>query len=189
MNTTNGKMQWELIPQEVKKILHHKKVKNIPKNFMLKDDPFLYGLVDGEGDHVLSWNVFHNNPHGALTAVHETGHLLDILFLTSKQRKKILDIVKSSDEYQAMLAEHKSLNTNKISNKKKKYRKTLADLLKPEELIARSFAEFESNINKGELLEQLQNDAKLSSGTLKYFPSVASELKKVYTEILSEVGL
>lgn len=189
LNTTNGEKQWELIPQEVKEILHHKKVKNIPKYFMLKDDKGLYGVVLKTGETIISWNVFHNNPHGALTAVHETGHLLDILFLTSKQRKKILDIVKSSEEYQAMLSEYNSISSGKLKRKKKKYCDSLESFLKDKELIARSFAEFESNINKGELLEQLQNDAKLSSGTLKYFPSVASELKKVYTEILSEVGL
>lgn len=62
-------------------------------------------------------------------------------------------------------------------------------LLSDKELLARSFTEFEANKNKGALLEQFQKDAILSNGTIKYFPSVAGEIKKAYTEILSEVGL
>jgi hypothetical protein len=189
LNTTNGKNQWEIIPDEVKKVLEHEKVRHIPKTFMLKDDPEQYGFVEVLGGVVKSWNVAHNNPHGALTAVHETGHLIDEVFLTSAQRKKILDIVKSSEEYQMMLFEYNSMQSGRISKKKKRYRDTLEDLLDEKELLARSFAEFEANKNKGALLEQFQKDAILSSGTMKYFPSVAGEIQKAYIEILSEVGL
>ena len=189
LNTTNGKNQWEIIPDEVKKILEHEKVRHVPKTFMLKDDPDQYGFVEVLGGVVKSWNVAHNNPHGALTAVHETGHLIDEVFLTSAQRNKILDIVKSSEEYQMMLFEYNSMQSGRISKKKKRYRDTLEDLLDEKELPARAFAEFEANKNSGYLLEQFQKDAILSSGTMKYFPSVAGEIKKAYTEILSEVGL
>ena len=56
-------------------------------------------------------------------------------------------------------------------------------------LFARAFTKFEANKSQGALLEQLQKDAILSSGTMKYFPSVAGEIQKAYIEILSEVGL
>lgn len=190
LNTTDGKKQWEIIPDEVKKVLEHKKVKNIPKTFMLKDDPDQYGFVEVLGGVVKSWNVAHNNPHGALTAVHETGHLVDEIFLTSSQRKRILDIVKSSEEYQEMMHKREILlSAKKLSSKNKDMLNDLNLLLSDKELLARSFTEFEANKNKGALLEQLQKDAILSNGTIKYFPSVAGEIKKAYTEILSEVGL
>lgn len=190
LNTTNGKNQWEIIPDEVKKILEHEKVRHIPKTFMLKDDPKQYGFVEVLGGVVKSWNVAHNNPHGALTAVHETGHLIDELFMTSAQRKKILDIVKSSEEHQEMMHKREILlSAKKLSSKDKDILKDFNLLLTDKELFARAFAEFEANKSQGALLEQLQKDAILSSGTKKYFPSVAEEIKKAYSEILSEVGL
>jgi hypothetical protein len=191
LNTANGKTQWELIPQEVKKILHHEKVKNIPKYFMLKDDKGLYGVVLKTGETINSWNVFHNNPHGALTAVHETGHLIDLIFLNGKQRKDILRIVKSSEEYKLMLAKKEKLSSlPQKNNIEKKELRDLLILIDDKELIARSFAEFVANKkNRDTLLAQLKNDATLKNGMKKYFTSKLKDIQDIYSKVLLEVGL
>ena len=58
---------------------------------MLKDKKGLYGVVLKTGETIISWNVYHNNPHGVLTAVHETGHLLDLVFMSNIHRKDLLE--------------------------------------------------------------------------------------------------
>ena len=189
LNTTNGKTQWELIPQEVKKILHHEKVKNIPKYFMLKDDKGLYGVVIKTGETIISWNVFHNNPHGALTAVHETGHLLDLVFMSNIHRKDLLEKIKKTNEYKIMFNEKEFFkNKKKLSGFERKKLNTLDQLLKDEELIARAFVQRAIKKSDKKLLEQFQKDGILYDMD-KYFLSIDSEIDNIFDKVLSEAGL
>ena len=189
LNTTNGKMQWELIPQVVKNILHHDKVKNIPKYFMLKDNNGLYGVVLKTGETIISWNVYHNNPHGALTAVHETGHLLDLVFMSNIHRKDILEKIKKTNEYKIMFNEKEFLkNKKKLSGFERKKLNTLDQLLKDEELIARAFVQRAIKKSDKKLLEQFQKDGILYDMD-KYFLSIDSEIDNIFDKVLSEAGL
>ena len=189
LNTTNGKNQWEIIPDEVKKVLEHEKVRHIPKTFMLKDDPDQYGFVEVLGGVVKSWNVAHNNPHGALTAVHETGHLIDEVFLTSAQRNKILDIVKSSEEYQEMILEkNRLLQRKNLSKLEVRKLNTLEAVTEHRELIARAYVQRTVKSTKGELLEQFEKDGILYGGN-KYFSTVSAKIEYAFAEILPGVGL
>ena len=149
LNTSDGKKQWDIIPNKVKNILKHPKTKNIPKNFMLKSDPEFFGHISvNSNGNVVGFDVAHNNPHGALTAVHETGHLLDKIFIKPEQRNRILQTVKSSSEYKNMLQRYNDLKGLKLSKKEKKHLGTLKTLLDEDELLARSFTEYISRKNK-----------------------------------------
>ena len=177
-----GREQWELVPEEVKKILHHEKVKDIPKNFMVKKNKKYDGFVNKLGDGTITeWSVSNNAETPALTAVHETGHLLDFKFMNADQRKKILGTIKESEEYKVLKARYDKINPESKEGKK------LGNWLKDEELLARGYAQYISQKNGGELLAQLENDAKLGVG--RVFFSKKDEIKSLFDSTIQEVGL
>ncbi len=177
-----GREQWDLVPEEVKKVLRHEKVKDIPKNFMVKNNKKYDGFVNKLGDGTITeWSVSNNADNPALTAIHETGHLLDFKFMNSDQRKKILDAIKSSDEYKVMKGRYDEIGPQSEEGKK------LGNWLKDEELLARGYAQYISQKNGGELLAQLEKDAILGVGRVFFSKSV--EIKSLFDSTIQEVGL
>ena len=177
-----GKEQWDAVPDEVKRILEHEKVKDIPKNFMVKNtegyDGFVTRRLDGK---ITEWSVSNDAENPALTAIHETGHILDFKFMTPEHRKNILDAIKNSDEYIAMKSRCDSLA--KGSDERDKLENWLTD----KELIARGYAQYIAQKNGDFLLAQLDNDAKLGVG--RVFFSKSDEIRTAFDKTIKEVGL
>ena len=65
--------------------------------------------------------------------------------------------------------------------------KKLGDWLKDDELLARGYAQYISQKNKGELLAQLEKDATLGVG--RVFFSKSDEIKSLFDSTIQEVGL
>ena len=188
LNTTKGKEQWDIVPEEVKKILEHEKVRGIPKHFMLKTDDTQHGfiLTDGSG-RVIFFNVAHNSKHAALTAVHETGHVIDKLFMTKKQRDKILEIIKESEEYKSLVSKRDFLvKRNYLGRSEKKMLGDFNNALENDELIARAYVQNILKNKKGILLEQFKEDAILH-GTDRYFISVQDKLNNTFSNVLRDL--
>lgn len=177
-----GQEQWDIIPEEVKKILRHEKVKDVPKNFMTKNNGNYDGFVGKKADGTITeWSVSNNAETPALTAVHETGHLLDFSFMNAEQRKKILGTIKESEEYKVLKARYDKINPESKEGKK------LGNWLKDEELLARGYAQYISQKNGGDLLAQLEKDATLGVG--RVFFSKSDEIKSLFDTTIQEVGL
>ncbi len=185
-NGSRGREQWDIIPDEVKAVWSKPEVRGIPKSFMLRDDENHYGFIikNGAGE-VTDFFVAHNNDHAALTAVHETGHMIDVIYLSDAQRKQILDVVKASKEYKILETEYERLQNNESLTKREKiFLSDLKDLRKEDELIARSYVQFISTKSKGKLLEQLKKNAILNNGNNRYFDSVAEELIRLWNIVI-----
>lgn len=187
LNTKFGEEQWELVPGEVKKIWQHPKVQNIPREFMINADKKYAGYVNKVGNSIESVKISYRKSGAPLTATHEAGHLVDYLWVDSKQRQRILNIVKGSDEYVELKQKHDLLpNLEKLRGKKKKRKEHLSYLISDDELFARSFAQHIAQKNKGKMLELLQDDA-IVKGDQRYFFSQQEELNKAWNEIFSEL--
>ena len=184
---SRAREQWNIIPDEVKAVWSKPEVRNISKSFMLRDDENFYGFVNKNGaGEITEFFVAHNNDHAALTAVHETGHLIDTIYLTDAQRKQILDVVKTSREYGTINAEYERLqNKPKLTNREKRLFVSLKDIRRDDELIARSYTQFISERNTGELLEQLRKDAILNGDINRFFGSVKANMAQIWIGILT----
>ena len=177
-----GQEQWDIIPEEVKKILWHDKVKDVPKNFMTKNIPGFDGIVNKRADGgIPEWSVSNNAKNPALTAVHETGHLLDFRFINADQRKKILATIKESEEFKAMQSKYESIHKDNQEKRDLEY------WMRDDELLARGYAQYISQKNGGELLAQLEIDATLGVG--RVFFSKSDEIKYLFDTTIQEVGL
>ncbi len=189
LNTKFGEEQWALVPGEVKKIWQHPKVQNIPREFMINADKKYAGYVNKVGNSIESVKISYRKSGAPLTATHEAGHLVDYLWIDSKQRQRILNIVKGSDEYVELKQKHDLLpNLEKLRGKKKKRKEHLSYLISDDELFARSFAQHIAQKNKGKMLELLQDDA-IFDGDKCYFFSKEDELNKAWHEVLSVLGI
>lgn len=168
-------------------------LKNIPVDFMKDSNPNLAGVthVDGAGQ-VTAVKVFSNSPHPALTFVHETGHVIDKVLLTSPKMKKakqeLLNLLKSTDEYKRLVEQREQLLKKPKLTRKQKNALIIFDYkISDEELLARAYTQVVSKNKSGKLLEEFRNSVKLAHSD--YFESVDVEIQEKFEAILKGVGL
>ena len=168
-------------------------LKNIPVDFMKDSNPNLAGVthVDGAGQ-VTAVKVFSNSPHPALTFVHETGHVIDKVLLTSPKMKKakqeLLNLLKSTDEYKRLVEQREQLLKKPKLTRKQKNALIIFDYkISDEELLARAYTQVVSKNKSGKLLEEFRNSVKLAHSD--YFESADVEIQEKFEAILKGVGL